>query len=216
MPHDYRSKITPQVSTMLLQLMHLCYKQGVSDAADLHDNNRCREFVEIMKNGHRFGLVDKDYFIDWIEWRSLVNLWSSRVRNRRMANSYLSGIEVYCHYDSVPLRLCMDWYVVGVEDYTKFPETAGLPPFLYNNDFGRWRRKWEREPKRSLHQFNDEVVLLLNERRRKDAQIRDEEGEDKRFTLNKGAYELFLKTVMFVRYELVKRKKGKKKVVKRR
>lgn len=214
MSHDYRSKITPQVSTMLLQLMHRCYKQGVSDAADLHDTNRCRDFVEVMKNGHRFGLVDKNYFIDWIEWRSIVNLWSNKIGFRVMANRYLADIETYHHYDSVPLRLCMDWYVIGVEDYTKFPETVGLEVFLYNKDFARWRRKWEREPKRTINHFHDEVVLLINDRKRLDMQIREDEGEDKRFTLNKGAYELFLKTVMFVRYELNKKKR--KKVVRRR
>ena len=213
MPHDYRSKITPQVSTMLLQLMHFCYKKGVSDAADLHDTNRCVEFVEVMKNGHRFGLVGKNYFIDWIEWRSIVNLWSNKILFRTMANRYLANIETYHHYDAVPLRLCMDWYVVGVEDYTKFPEMVGLEVFLCNKDFARWRRKWEREPKRTINHFHDEVVLFLNDRKRLDMQIR-EEGEDKRFTLNKGAYELFLKTIMFVRYEF--RKKKRKKVVRRR
>lgn len=214
MPHDYRSKITSQVSTMLLQLMHLCYKKGVSDAADLHDTNRCREFVEVMKNGHRFGLVGKNYFVDWIEWRSIINLWSNKIEYRKMANRYLADIETYHHYDSVPLRACMDWYVAGVEDYTKYPETVGLEVFLCNVGYALWRRKWEREPKCTINNFHDEVVLLINDRKRLDMQIREEGGEDKRFTLNKGAYELFLKTVMFVRYELNKKKR--KKVVRRK
>lgn len=204
--HDYRSKITPTTTTMLLQLFYLCYKQGVSDAADLHDSNRCREYVERMQHGHRFGLVGKDYFIDWVEWRSIVALWSCRIAHRRLANQYLADVRTYSHYDAVPLRLCMDCYVMGVEDFSKYPESIGLEVFLYKDGYNRWRKKWDREPKRKIEHFNDEVVLLLNERRRMDETLREEEHDDKRFTLKMGAYKTFLDTVSFVRYELKQRR----------
>lgn len=207
MPHDYRSKITTGTTTMLLQLFYLCYKQGVSDASDVNDNNLCKDFVNRMQDGHRFQIVGKDYFIDWVEWRSIVAMWASRISMRQIANRYFSEIRTYQHYDAVPLRICMDCYVMGVEDFTKFPERIGLEVFLFNDTFNRWRKAWEREPKRKIEHFNDEVVLLINERRRKDECLRSENHEDKRFTMKMGAYKTFLDTFSFVRYELIKRRR---------
>lgn len=140
-------------------------------------------------------------------------MWAGRkdgIFYRNIANNYLTQVKTYRYYDAVPLRLCMDFYILGVEDYCKYPEPAAMLIVFEGNEtyYKRWGKEWSKQSKRRIDHFKNDVILLLNDRKRVDKTLREENHEDNRLTLNERTYENFLDILITIRWDMICKRKA--------
>lgn len=192
----YKPRIRDGIARAMLNLFHVAYRHGIEDAADISDPIQCSDYVEAMTSAHTFRLLKDDYDISWKEWRMMLCVMSRKLYSyRSIAHTFLMSIDKYGVYYAVPLRIAMDWYVKGVEHFTKYPEHRNLEIFLTQGQWYIWRRGWESEPKRQIKHFIDEMQLLTFNRSRLDRKIVEDDGPGANIAMTERTYMTFVEAM---------------------
>lgn len=207
MTDEYRSRIIRFNARAIIDLFYRCYKHGVCDASELCDENRCVQYIERMRSAHVYRLVSQNFDIDWKEWRVRMMLYASEVKRlREKLRLFLMDIRSYGPYYSVPLRIGMDFYVNGVDDYTKYPANEKLELFLAGEDFTKWKRGFEKAPYRKINDIFEEMQIVLFDRARADLTVTQNFADGSKMALTDRTYMAFL-DAMFLCLQNTNRKK---------
>lgn len=124
----YLPLITKNNARHLITLFDIAFRHGVIHASEVADDYKCREWVAKIREDHTFGLVNCDWFMDWREWRYTLSRWCRYNRIYTLAESCLDKIK-HMNYAWAILPLCMDFYIMGVEEWLSYPNERDLDAF---------------------------------------------------------------------------------------
>ena len=198
---DYRSRINASTTRALLYLFYDCYRHGVEDASKVCDENYCKDYVEKMKSSHVFRLVNHDYEMSWKEWRMRMVVYSSNLTSRRdLIRRFLLGIESYGRYYSVCLRVAMDFYVKGVEDFSNYPVYTSLELFLADKHFSLWKKGFEYDVYRNIEKVLEDTQLLVYDRIRNDLNLIKKKSNGYKIESTECEYNWLVEAILFSVY----------------
>lgn len=168
---EFVSRVCKNNGRSLLYMFYECYRHGVVDAAELDDENQCREYVRFMRSAHIYKILGMDYELHWKEWRIRMMLYIERIPYRERLRKFLIDIDSYGTYYSVALRAGMDFYVLGADDFLKYPVSTMIEQFRYETHYRRWQKGFEMTVYRNAGKLNTDLQILLFDRARYDMEI---------------------------------------------
>lgn len=113
---------------MALRFFDLCFKQGVIDACDHGDDIDAKAFLLERKEDWSFGLLPIEGPIEWPTFCHEL-YWVARKHGMKtMAESYLFRIRTK-NYIWCLLPYCMRFYLMGVEEWLRYPSPVGIEVF---------------------------------------------------------------------------------------
>lgn len=196
--------INRRTARQTFRFFDACYRQGVLDAYNIDDEEKCKDFVNRMKSPKKFSLLYVDYDMTWQEWRAILFRWCITERLIIFADEVLNRIKTYSGYLSVFLPIAMDFYCKGILDFVAYPNPTKIVKFKSTK-----RIYWKTFTKISAMEFVSDVQLFSFERIRIDATDEDN-------GLNKTNYESFCHVVWAASKPLPQIPKGLSKKKKKR
>lgn len=114
----------PQV----VRFFDVCFKQGVIDAYNYHDNYGAKDFLQRFKESWDFGVLGEPEDFDWEMWRFTLYRWARYNRFTRFAQEHIYSI-VRKDYLWYMLPFCMRFYLMGIEEWLAYPAPTKLELF---------------------------------------------------------------------------------------
>lgn len=114
----------------ILRFFDICFKQGVIDAYNFSNDYDAREFVEKHKPAWDFGVLGEPDDFDWEMWRFTLYRWARNNRLTPFAENYLYRI-VKKNYLWCLLPYCMQFYLMGIEEWLAYPNPGQMERFLH-------------------------------------------------------------------------------------
>lgn len=131
----------------LMMLFDACYKMGVKDAIEVDCDMTCEEFCDKMYNTEKFGRVTLDYTYDWREWKyHLCQMVCESSLYRVQGLKFFDSIYGYSNYLACALPIAMDFYLMGIKNYCKHPNSGEWVKFEVE-PYAIWGEKSLRKPK---------------------------------------------------------------------
>lgn len=112
----------------ILRFFDICFKQGVIDACNYHDNYAAADFVAQRKEDWHFGILGEPDDFDWEMWRYTMYRWAREHGMHGFARTHLFQI-VKKNPQWYILPHCMCFYLMGIEEWLAYPEPAKLQVF---------------------------------------------------------------------------------------
>jgi hypothetical protein len=137
-----------------MRLFDALYKLGVEDAIAIGNESQCEEFCDRMYRAECFGRIINDFTYSWREWKyRLTQVVYDDVMYRKQCLKFFDCISSYSTYLACVMPIAMDFYMKGLKDYAKYPNSANWVKF---KDKGF--TLWEKSPRKVTM---DEFVRLL-------------------------------------------------------
>ena len=114
----------------IIRFFDICFKQGVIDACNFTDDYGAKEFVEKHKPAWDFGVLGEPDDFDWQMWRFTLYRWARHNHMTPFAENYIYKI-VKKNYLWCLLPFCMRFYLMGIEEWTQYPNEAGIERFKH-------------------------------------------------------------------------------------
>ena len=114
----------------LMRLFDSLYKLGVEDAISIGNESQCEEFCERMYKAECFGRIVNDYSYSWREWKyRLTQIVYDEVMYRKQGLKFFDCISSYSSYLACVMPISMDFYMKGLKDYAKYPNSQNWIKF---------------------------------------------------------------------------------------
>lgn len=114
----------------ILRFFDICFKQGVVDAYNLTNDYEAREFVKRHKAAWDFAVLGDQEDFDWQMWRFTLYRWARNNRLTPFGENYLYKI-VKKNYLWCLLPFCMQFYLMGIEEWLQYPNPGQMERFLH-------------------------------------------------------------------------------------
>lgn len=124
-----RDPLNRTTAPQILRFFDICFKQGVIDAYNFANDYEAREFVEKHKPAWDFGVLGEPDDFDWEMWRFSLYRWARNNRLTPFAENYLYRI-VKKNYLWCLLPFCMQFYLMGIEEWLSYPNPGQMERFL--------------------------------------------------------------------------------------
>lgn len=113
---------------IIIRFFDICFKQGVIDARVFDDDASAKEFLDSHKESWDFGVLGLDDFDGWQEWRFVLYRWGRQHHMTKFSENYIYRIakKNYLWYF---LPFCMRFYLMGIEEWLKYPNPSGIELF---------------------------------------------------------------------------------------
>lgn len=152
----------------LMRLFDACYKMGVKDAIEIRDVAILKEFCEKMYAAETFGRVVNDYAYSWREWKfrltQIIYEGNSNIMLPKRGLKFFDCINSYSNYYACALPVAMDFYLWGIKDYCKYPNSDNWIKFE-DSYFSVWGQRIKKE---SMDFFVRKVVEFCYDREKLD------------------------------------------------
>jgi len=114
----------------IIKFFDLCFKQGVVDAYEFHDDIEAREFVARHREAWDFAVLGQPEPYRWDEWRFTLFHWARRAHGLSgFAMNHIYQITKVCPQWFL-LPHCMCFYLMGIEEWLDYPEPTKIQIFL--------------------------------------------------------------------------------------
>lgn len=125
----------------LMRLFDAMYKLGVEDAISIGNESQCEEFCDRMYRAECFGRIINDFEYSWREWKyRLTQVVYEDVMYRKQCLKFFDCISAYSSYLACVMPIAMDFYMQGLKDYAKYPNSANWVKFK-EKGFTLWEKK---------------------------------------------------------------------------
>lgn len=111
-----------------IRFFDVCFKQGVIDAYEFGNDIDAREFYEQKKEDWTFGILGKPDDFDWQQFRYQMYFLARRGKLKSLAEGYIFNIRNR-NYLWCLLLYCMRFYLMGIDEWLRYPNPAGLGIF---------------------------------------------------------------------------------------
>lgn len=121
-----RQTITPlnyYSARALIQLFDSCYQMGVEDAVSENDVFKCEQWVKEKYAPCTFSRITWGYDVSWQEWKFRLSQMIRAGQNRVLGTRFFDSISSYSSYYAAALPIAMDFYLQGIQDYCKRPNS---------------------------------------------------------------------------------------------
>ena len=123
-----RDPLNRESAKMIFRLFDASFKQGVIDACQIQDDIAAREFVDKHKEAFTYGVLGDDEDYDWMMYRFVLYRWARMYHLKSLAEGYILFIKKNM-YLSTLLPFCMQFYIMGIEEWLAYPNPSRLELF---------------------------------------------------------------------------------------
>lgn len=144
-----------RLAPTILRFFDLCFKQGVVDAHNFHDDYEAREFVARHKEAWDFAVLGQPEPYLWDEWRFTLFHWARANGLVGLAMQHIYQITkknpqwyLFPH--------CMCFYLMGIEEWLENPEPSKLQVFLDTP-----KVHWKKMPQGQQKMTKNDIIACM-------------------------------------------------------
>lgn len=126
------------IAPSIIKLFDLCFRQGVLDAYEFHDDYEAKDFVARHKEAWDFAVLGKPEPYLWDEWRFTLFHWARMNGMNKLAVEHIYQITKK-NPQWYLLPHCMCFYLKGIEEWLEFPDPTRIEIFK-KGKFVHWKK----------------------------------------------------------------------------
>lgn len=116
----------------VVRFFDVCFKQGVIDACAFADDYGAQEFLKQHREKWDFGVLGEPDDYDWEMWRFTLYRWARKHHYMKFSSDFIYRIvnKTYLWY---LLPYCMQFYLMGIEEWLEYPNPVKMEIFKGEN-----------------------------------------------------------------------------------
>lgn len=171
----------------VVRFFDVCFKQGVIDACVFADDYGAQEFLKQHREKWDFGILGEPDDYDWEMWRFTLYRWARKHRYMKFSSDFIYRIvnKTYLWYF---LPYCMQFYLMGIEEWLEYPNPVKMEIFKGEN-----RIHWKPVERHLRKITTDDTISYMQEFCYNFRRSPLSEGEDR--VMNPNAMDAFCQAI---------------------
>ena len=141
----------------VVRFFDVCFKQGVIDACAFADDYGAQEFLKQHREKWDFGVLGEPDDYDWEMWRFTLYRWARQHHYMKFSSEFIYRIvnKTYLWYF---LPYCMQFYLMGIEEWLEYPNPVKMEIFKGEN-----RIHWKPVERHLRKMTTDDTISYMQE-----------------------------------------------------
>lgn len=171
----------------VVRFFDVCFKQGVIDACAFADDYGAQEFLKQHREKWYFGVLGEPDDYDWEMWRFTLYRWARKHHYMKFSSDFIYRIvnKTYLWYF---LPYCMQFYLMGIEEWLEYPNPVKMEIFKGEN-----RIHWKPVERHLRKITTDDTISYMQEFCYNFRRSPLSEGEDR--VMNPNAMDAFCQAI---------------------
>lgn len=171
----------------VVRFFDVCFKQGVIDACAFADDYGAQEFLKQHREKWDFGVLGEPDDYDWEMWRFTLYRWARQHHYMKFSSDFIYRVvnKTYLWYF---LPYCMQFYLMGIEEWLEYPNPVKMEIFKGEN-----RIHWKPVERYLRKITTDDTISYMQEFCYKFRRSPLSEGEDR--VMNPNAMDAFCQAI---------------------